>query len=115
MMRRHSFTALVMLDPAAREDTRRCALGGTLECCLVEPIRYTYFPAVISLDTEEPARAAYALVTITLGDSETRAFFRRGQRFTIWADAVVGHTIQADGLIGYGVISHPVSPNAGAA
>jgi hypothetical protein len=111
MMRRHSFMALVMLDPAARQDAPRSGLGGTLDGCLVEPSRYTYFPAVISLDAGQPARtAAHALVTITLRDSEARAFFAPGQRFTIWADAVVGHTIQAHGLMGYGVVSQPGSP-----
>lgn len=111
MLRRHGFSALVMIDPAAREHAARCDAGGTLDGCLVEPSRYTFFPAVISLDAELPARtAAQALVIITLRDSEARAFFAPGQRFTIWADAVVGHTVQALGLIGFGVISQPASP-----
>jgi hypothetical protein len=108
-MRRHSFTALVMLDPAAGDRAARTA--GTLAGCLVEPSRYMYFPAVISLDTAQPARTAvHVLVTIALSDSEVGAFFTPGQRFTIWADAVVGHTVRARGLVGYGVISRPVSP-----
>ncbi len=109
-MRRHSFRALVRLDPAARADAARCGLG-TRACCLVEPSRCTYFPAMISLDREQPARTeAHALVTIALRDSEAAAFFAPGQRFTIWADAIVGHTVQARGLVGYGVISQLVSP-----
>jgi AcrR family transcriptional regulator len=112
VMRPHSFRALVMLDSAGREDSPRSGPDGMRACCLVEPSRYTYFPAVISLDTGQPARtAARALVTIALRDSEAGAFFAPGQRFTIWADAVVGHTVQACGLIGYGVISQPVSPS----
>jgi hypothetical protein len=111
MLRRRSFAVLVMLDPAASEHAGLCDAGGMLDGCLVEPSRYTYFPAVISVDDGRPARpAAHALVTITLHDSEARAFFAPGQRFTIWADAVVGHTVQAHGLIGYGFISQPVSP-----
>jgi hypothetical protein len=98
-----------MLDPA-REDAERSDLG-TRACCLVEPSRYRYFPAVISLDKEQPSRTTgHALVTMALRDSEAAAFFAAGQRFTIWADAVVGHTIQTHGLIGYGIISQPVSP-----
>jgi hypothetical protein len=112
-MRSRSFRVLVMLDPAAREDAPRPDPGGTRACCLLEPSRYTYFPAVISLGTEQPARtAARALVTISLRDSEAGAFFAPGQRFTIWADAVVGHTVQAHGLIGYGVISPTQPPPA---
>ena len=108
-MRRHSFRVLVMLDPG-REDAVRRDLRA-LTCCLVEPSRHRYFPAVISLDEEQPARtAAHALVTIALRDSEAAAFFAPAQRFTIWADAVVGHTVQAHGRIGYGIISQPVSP-----
>jgi AcrR family transcriptional regulator len=112
-MRRRNFRALVMPGPAAREDAARCDLGETRACCLIEPRRYTYFPALISLDKEQPAQTAtHALVTIALRDSEAEAFFAPGQRFTIWADAVVSHTIQTYGLVGYGVISQPVSPPA---
>lgn len=112
-MRSRSFRALVMLDPAARADAPRSDPGGARACCLVEPSRYMYFPAVISLGTGQPARAAArALVTIALRDSEAGAFFAPGQRFTIWADAVVGHTVQVHGLIGYGVIYQLVSPRA---
>jgi hypothetical protein len=36
-----------------------------------------------------------------------QAFFTSGQRFTIWADAVVGDTIRACGVVGDGVIARP--------
>ena len=112
-MRRHSFSALVILDPAAPEDTVRCGSDGTRAGCLLKSGCYTYFPAVISLDNERSTRSTvHALVTIALGDSEARAFFAPGQRFLIWADAVVGDTIQTRGLVGRGVISQPVSPPA---
>jgi AcrR family transcriptional regulator len=112
-MRRHSFSALVVLDPAAPQEAAQCDSDGTRGDCPLEPGCCTYFPAVISLDGAQPARtAARALVTIALGDSEARAFFAPGQRFTIWADAVVGDPIRACGLVGYGVIAQPASPPA---
>ena len=112
-MRRHNFSALVMLDPTASEDAPRCHSDRPRADCLLETGCHTYFPAVISLDDEQPARTlAHALVTIALAGSEARAFFAPGQRFTIWADAIVGDTIQPCGLVGYGVIAQPVSPPA---
>lgn len=109
-MRRYRFTALLMLDAAACEDVAGCGLVGNGTRCLVEPTGYTFFPAVISTDEKRPAgTAAYALVTIALHDSEAGAYFSPGQRFTIWADALVGDTVQACGLAGYGVICQRVS------
>jgi len=109
-MRQYRFTALVMLDPAAGEYAVRYGRGGTRACCLVEPSYHTYFPAVIEAKEEQPSRGApHALITATLSDSEAGAFFAPGQRFTIWADALVGHTIQPDGLVGHGVICQCVS------
>jgi hypothetical protein len=108
-MRKYRFWALVMLDPEAREEAARFDPGETQACCLIEPSHCTYFPAVIALDEEVPSRAkAQALVTIALRDGEARAFFAPGQRFTIWADAVVGHSVQAAGLVGYGVVFRSV-------
>lgn len=110
-MRQYRFMALVMLDPAAREEVARFDQGGTQACCLIEPSYCTYFPALISLDKKAPPQArAHALVTMALSDGEVRAFFAPGQRFTIWADAVVGHSVQAAGLAGHGVIFQCVSP-----
>jgi hypothetical protein len=112
-MRPYSFLALVMFDPAVREEAGRFDPGGTQACCLIEPSYCTYFPAVISVHREVPSRAkAHAQVTIALRDGEARAFFAPGQRFTIWADAVIGHSVQAAGLAGYGVIFQCVSPPA---
>jgi hypothetical protein len=106
-MRQYRFRALITPDPA--RDAARGHLGGTHTCCLVQPCHGTYFPAVISPDEELPLRPGdHAMVSTALGDGEAEAFFAPGQRFTIWADAVVGHTIQADGLLGQGVISCPV-------
>jgi hypothetical protein len=50
-----------------------------------------------------------AVVSVALAEGEAEAFFAPGQRFTIWADAVIGQTIRAGGLAGSGVISCPVS------
>jgi hypothetical protein len=78
----------------------------THSCCLIEPSCHRYFPAVIFRDEElPPRRGVHVVVTIALTDGEAEAYFAPGQRFTIWADAVVGHTVCADGLVGYGVIS----------
>jgi len=75
-------------------------------CCLIEPSYHQYFPAVISRDEEVPLRPGmHVVVTIALTDGEAGAFFAPGRRFAIWSDAVVGHTVRADGLVGYGVIS----------
>jgi hypothetical protein len=108
-MRQYRFSALITLDPAARDDAEPGHLGGTHTCCLLQPCPGTYFPAVISPDEGVPLRPGdHAMVSTALGDGEAEAFFAPGQRFTIWADAVVGHTIQAGGLVGRGVISCPV-------
>jgi hypothetical protein len=109
-VRQFRFTALVMLDPAARDQAARCGRGGPLASCLVEPSRYTYFPAVIETGPARLARpGTHALITAALHDSEAGAFFAPGQRFTIWADALVGETVRADGLLGYGLICQCVS------
>jgi hypothetical protein len=50
------------------------------------------------------------MVTIALADGEAGAYFAPGQGFTIWADAIAGRTIRAEGMIGYGVICGPESP-----
>jgi hypothetical protein len=70
----------------------------------------THFPALISAEEEVTARAAiHAVISTPLADGEAEAFFALGQRFTIWADAVVGHVMQAHGLVGQGIIAYPVS------
>ena len=112
-MRKYKFEALVVLDTTACEDAVQCDLAGTRACCIVEPSYRVYFPAVISLENGvSPQAKAHALVTIALYGSEARVLFPPGQRFTIWSDAVVGHSVQAAGLAGYGVIFRRVSTTA---
>lgn len=118
-VRRYRFRALVNFDPAAREGR---ALGSpgrtgaltTHACCLLQPFYYgEYFPAVIARDEGLPPlqAAGHAVVIIALADGEAEAYFSPGTGFTIWADGVAGHTIRAEGLIGYGVISGPEFPH----
>lgn len=112
-MRQYRFRAQVMSNPAAHEGLVRGLPGKarpatTYSCCLIEPSYRQYFPAVISRDEELPSRpGVHVVVTAVLTDGEAEAYFAPGQRFTIWSDAVVGHTVYADGLVGYGVISRP--------
>jgi hypothetical protein len=110
-VKQHRFRALITLGPAAREDSARGHLGGTRTCCLVQPGYHQYFPARISWAKELPGRPGVcAVVSVALADGEAVAFFAPGQRFTIWADAVIDQTIMADGMVGHGVISSPVPP-----
>ncbi len=51
-----------------------------------------------------------AMLTVALDDSEAEAFLWSGQHFAIWADGLVGKTIQAIGQVGYGVIACRTSP-----
>ena len=43
-------------------------------------------------------------------EEEEEAFFGPGQYFTIWADGLVGSTVQAVGRVGHGVIARRTSP-----
>jgi hypothetical protein len=112
-VRQYRFLAQVMSNPAAHVGLVRglpgtTRPGRTRTCCLIEPSYRRYFPAVISRDEEFPPRpGVHVVVTAVLTDGEAEAYFAPGQRFTIWSDAVVGHTVCADGLVGYGVISRP--------
>ena len=110
-VKQHRFRALITLGPAAGENAARGDLGRTHACCLVQPCHGTYFPAVISPAGEQLATRALLRVTLSaaLATGEAEAFFAPGQRFTVWADAVVGHAIQADRLIGQGIIASPVA------
>jgi hypothetical protein len=110
-VKQYRFRALITFDPAAREDFARSHLGATRTCCLVQPGYHEYFPARISWDKELPVRPEVrAVVSVALADGEAEAFFPPGQRFTIWADAVIGQTIRPDRMIGHGVVSSPASP-----
>ena len=112
-MRRYRFRAQVMLNPAAHAGLARgfpstTHAPTTQACCLVGPSYHEYFPAVISRDEELPPQpGVHVVVTIALTDGEAETYFAPGQRFAIWSDAVVGRTVCADGLAGYGVISRP--------
>jgi hypothetical protein len=110
-MRQYRFRAVITLGPAAREDAARGHLGGPHTCYVVQPCHGKYFPAVICLEDDEvPLRPGVrALLSAVLADGEAKTLFAPGQRFTIWADAIIGHTVVADDLIGRGVISHRVS------
>lgn len=50
-------------------------------------------------------------LTMTLASHEAEVYFAPGRGFTIWADAVVHHTVRAEGLIGCGVIRGLESPS----
>ena len=105
-MKQHRFRALITFGPAAREDSARGHLDGTRACCLVQPGYREYFPARISWDKELPVQPGMrAVVSVAVADGEAEAFFTPGQRFTIWADALIGQTIRPDRMIGHGVIA----------
>ena len=109
-VKQHRFRALITLGPAAGENAAQGHLGRTHTCCLVQPCHGTYFPALISPEEEVTARATIpAVISTPLADGEAEAFFAPGQQFTIWADAVVGHAIHADRLIGQGIIAYPLA------
>jgi hypothetical protein len=106
----YRFRALITSRLTAGDGAAHGLLGGTHACCLVQPRHGSFFPAVISPDQELTTRAAWsAVVSITVAGGEAEAFFAPGQRFTIWADAVVGDTIQARGLAGHGITGYPIS------
>lgn len=109
-LRPRRFTALIMLDPPARGYGARGHPGRPHACCLIQPGHCTCFPAAISCDGPLPRRPAIAaVVTIALTRDEAEAFFAPGQRLTIWADALAGHTIRPDRPVGHGVIWAPVT------
>jgi hypothetical protein len=116
-VRQYRFRARVTLDTAAREGparglTSRMRALTAYECCLLQPFRYrVYLPAVISPDGELPLQpGGRVVVTIALAGGEAEALFAPGQRFTVWADAVVDRTIRPEGLVGYGVICGRETP-----
>lgn len=116
-VRQYRFRARVTLDTAAREGparglTSRMRALTAHDCCLLQPFCYrVYLPAVISPDRELPLQpGGRVVVTIALAGGEAEALFAPGQRFTIWADAVVDRTIRPEGLVGYGVICGREAP-----
>jgi hypothetical protein len=116
-MMRYTFRALITLSPEVPENPapcgpgRACALaaGG---CYLIQPFSCReYIPAMIWLDEGAPVSpGGPAVLTVALADSEAEAFFCPGQCFTMWADGLVGSTVQAMGRAGYGVIARRMSP-----
>ena len=112
-MRQYRFRAQVLSNPAAHDGLVRGVPGKsrparTRTFCLIEPSYRQYFPAVISQDEElPPGPGVHVVVTTVFTDGEAEAYLAPGRRFTIWSDAVVGRTVCADGLVGYGVISRP--------
>jgi hypothetical protein len=116
MMRRYTFRALITLSPVP-EDPVPCHRGrararAARGCYLIQPFSCReYLPAMISLDEGVPVGAGGpAVLTVALAGSEAEAFFGPGQCFTIWADGLVGRTVQAIGRVGYGVITRRMSP-----
>jgi hypothetical protein len=110
-VRRYRFTALVRFHPAARRGADGGDAGGRPACYLIEPCHRLYFPAMIAPDEARVSvpSAVRAVVSIALADGEDVAFFAPGQRFTIWADAIVGHTVRTHGRVGSGVIAGRIS------
>lgn len=102
-MKQYKFGALVTFGPAAGH------LGGPHACCLVQPRLGRSFPAAISCTELPVGPGVRAVVSVALADGEAEAFFATGQHFAIWADAVIGQTIRADGMAGHGVVRSPVS------
>jgi hypothetical protein len=116
-MMRYTFRALITLSPKVPEDPAPCcpgrgrppAAGG---CYLIQPLSCReYLPAMIWLDEGAPVSpGGPAVLTVALAGTEAEAFFCPGQCFTIWADGLVGSTVQAIGRVGYGVIARRMSP-----
>ena len=106
MVRDYTFRALITAHPAARIRDAPGYLDRRRIRCVLQPHDRSYFPAVISRDQHQPARPGeYAMISVLLADSEAAAFFAPGQRFAIWADAMVGHSVRGYSLLGHGVIS----------
>jgi hypothetical protein len=102
-VKQHRFRALITFGPAAGH------LRGPHALCVVQPILGKHLPAAISCKELRVGPGVRAVVSVTLADGEAQAFFAPSQPFTIWADAVIGHTIRADRVVGHGVIFGPAS------
>jgi hypothetical protein len=116
-MMRYTFRALITLNPMVPGDPVPCRPGRTRArsaggCYLIQPFSCReYLPAMIWLDEGVPVSpGGHAVLTVALAGTEAEAFFCPGQCFTIWADGLVGSTVQAMGRVGYGVIARRVSP-----
>jgi len=105
-VRRYTFRAVVALDPLAREDAVRSLLDSATRACIVQPRGAGCFPAHISACGPLSAGSAInAVVHIILHAGEAEALFPIGQRFAVWADAIVDdRAIRGEGTIGDGII-----------
>lgn len=103
-VREYRFTILITFGSPVPEGPRAATWteAGTAASSSRSGTRHTC--QVISRDTR-PLPGAHAVLAIPLAGSEAEEFFPPGQRFTIWADALVGQTVCGDGFAGYGVIS----------
>lgn len=109
-VREYEFRAIAAFDPAC-DSAAGAYLSRTRPHCVIEPSHRRYFPALISCDNQPPPLGSLSiLVRIALTATEADVFFAPGQRFAIWADAIVGKTIRGEGLAGYGVITCRDSP-----
>ena len=105
-VRDYTFRALITAHPAARGRYAPGFPGRRRVRCVLQSHDRSYFPAVISRDQHPPARPGeYAVISVLLAGGEAAAFFAPGQRFAIWADAMVGHSVRGYSLLGHGVIS----------
>jgi hypothetical protein len=116
-MMRYTFRALITLSPNVPEDPAPCCPGrahvlAARGCYLIQPFPcHWYLPAMISPEEGVPVSPErHVMLTIALADGEEEAFFGPGQRFTVWADGLVGSTVRAVGQVGYGVIARRTSP-----
>lgn len=114
----YTFGTLVTFNVATHGGAACRYLDGPRTRCVVQASRRQYFPGMLWRDMQpRPTPAVHAQLSVALNDGEAEAFFTPGQRFAIWADAIVGTTICGDGFAGYGVIEPQKSsapPLAGA-
>src|SRR5260370_16952951 len=81
-------------------------LDGTRTTCVIQPGFGMHFPGVLACREPSPPRAAmHVVLSVALSSSEREAFFAAGRHFIIWADAIVGRTPCADGLLTHGILS----------
>ena len=106
-----SFNICVTLDPAANRSAARGSVNGTPARCVVEISSATYLPGRLSCtETPRSHSVAEAVLTTLIADGEATDYFATGQRFTIWADVIVGDRVRGDGLIGWGTVCGAESP-----
>jgi len=110
-VREHTLRVRVTLDQAAAERVARCYQNGRPTHCVVQAANGTYLPAVLTRDVPSEAAPACLLI-VYLAPGEADVLFPTGYRFIIWADVLVGQTVQAKGMLGHGTI-HENAPSPG--